>query len=229
MEGRPARWIAWGVAPPVSLVVMSLAIGAPPAEAGCGGVKKVGPRAKQRLPGRPPLVIGDSVLLGAVDEAARAGYEVDVRGCRQMGEGLRVLRARRRAGRLPRFAVIALGTNLSISQAQVRQALRIIGPRRILGLVTPRETGGRSGSDARVVRAAGRRHPRRTVVLDWVAYSAGHAGWFAADGIHLGPGGAAGFARLLRRALRAAAPVRSRLRPSRAQRRLGLLRPLRGR
>lgn len=66
-------------------------------------------------------------------------------------------------------------------------------------------------------------------MLDWVAYSAGHPGWFAADGIHLGPGGAAGFARLLRRGLRAAAPLRSRLRRWPRQRRSRLLRPSRPR
>lgn len=94
-------------------------------------------------------------MLGALEEVARAGFEIDTRGCRQMGEGLGVLRARRRAGRLPPFVAMALGTNLSITAAQIRAALRIVGRRRVLGLVTPREDGGGSGSDARVVREAG--------------------------------------------------------------------------
>jgi hypothetical protein len=124
-----------------------------------------------------------------------------------MGEGLRVIRARRRAGRLPPFVVIALGTNLNITPAQIRAALGIVGRKRLLGLVTPREDGGGSGSDAAVVRRAGRRYRGRVLVLDWVAFSAGRGGWFGGDGIHLGPGGAAGLGRLLSRGLRRAYPL----------------------
>ena len=126
-----------------------------------------------------------------------------------MREGLGVIRARRRARRLPRLVVIALGTNATVSRGDISAALRILGPKRLLGLVTPRETGGVSGSDTRVVRQAGRRHPRRVLVLDWVAYSRGHPGWFAPDGIHLGPGGAAGIARLLASGIRRAFELRA--------------------
>src|SRR4051812_3063468 len=38
--------------------------------------------------GRAPLALGDSVMLGAADRLAAAGFEVDARGCRQMGAGL---------------------------------------------------------------------------------------------------------------------------------------------
>jgi hypothetical protein len=41
------------------------------------------------------------------------------------------------AGALPRVVVIALGSNSSFTRGDVRSALRILGPRRILGLVTP--------------------------------------------------------------------------------------------
>jgi len=70
------------------------------------------------------------------------------------------------------------------------------------------------------LRAAGRRHPERVVVLDWVAYSAGHPSWFAPDGLHLGPGGAEGLARLLERGFLEANPLRARFR-SLPQRRRG--------
>jgi hypothetical protein len=107
----------------------------------------------------------------------------------------------KRAGHLPAVAVVFVGANWTISTAEVRRALRVTGRSRILGLVTPRETGGGSGSDAAVVRAAGRRWPDRVRVLDWVAYTAGHGEWFASDGLHLGPGGAAAMARVFRQAL----------------------------
>lgn len=151
--------------------------------------------------GRRPLVIGDSVLLGAAARVARAGFEVDAKGCRQMEQGLSLLRTRRRARNLPAVVVVALGTNASIVRDDIRAALRTAGDHRTLALVTPREIGGGSGGDAEVVRAAGRRHPSRIVVLDWVRFSAGRSGWFAPDGIHLGVAGARGMVRLLRRVL----------------------------
>jgi hypothetical protein len=149
------------------------------------------------------LAIGDSIMLGAIDSLARRGFEVDVRGCRQMSEGIGVLRAR--APRLPRFVVIGLGTNWTVTLDQIRQALRIVGRERVLGLVTPREVGGVRSSDQAVMREAGRRWPNRVRVVDWVARSAGHSDWFYGDGLHLTPKGARAMARLIRRALTTAA------------------------
>lgn len=157
-------------------------------------------------PGRAPLVVGDSVLLGAVPEVAAAGFEVDARGCRTMAQGLELLRARRRG--LPRLVVLALGTNATVTTGDVRRALAIVGPDRVLALVTPRELGGAGGADARVVRAAARRWPGRLRALDWVAYAAGRASWFSGQGIHLSAAGARGLARLLRRARDARVEVR---------------------
>ena len=193
---------------PLATAAAAGAIGvAPHAQAACGGVKHVAP-ARDLTPGRAPLAIGDSVMLGALDEVARAGYEIDTRGCRRIEDGLAVIRKRRRAGRLPRLVVVALGTNRpNITLRDIRAALRVLGRRRVLGLVTPRKSGGGAGADARTIRAAGRRFGRRVMVLDWVAVSAGRRDWFAGDGIHLGAGGAAGLGRLLNRGLRRVYPL----------------------
>jgi hypothetical protein len=170
------------------------------ARADCGGV--VTERAQRDAgPGPAPLAIGDSVMLGAVDELAAVGFDVDARGCRQMSEAIDVLATHKRAGRFPSLAVVFVGANWTIATSEIRAALRVVGPDCVLGLVTPRETGGGSGSDAAVVRAAGRHWPDRVRVLDWVAYTAGHGEWFAPDGLHLGPGGADAMARLFRTAL----------------------------
>ena len=125
-----------------------------------------------------------------------------------MGQGLDILQQRRDAGTLPRVVIVALGTNWIITRADVRRALAILGKRRLLVLVTPRELGGGSGSDAQVVRAAGRRHPQRIRVADWVRVSAGHSSWFAGDGIHLGQGGIDGMVRMLKPFLHAKPPER---------------------
>jgi hypothetical protein len=172
---------------------------APAAEGACGGVQHFQP-TKLRGPGAPPLAVGDSVMLGAAPQLRRRGFEIDVRGCRQMSEGLALLSARRAGGTLPDVVVIALGTNWTVTTGQIRAALRILGPERVLGLVTPPEVGGVASSDQAVMRAAGRRWRLRVKVLDWVRASAGHS--WTWDGMHLKPEGAVAYARLLSRAFK---------------------------
>ena len=139
----------------------------PPAHAACGKTERFA--AKKDLgPGRAPLAVGDSVLLGAAEEAAAIGYDVDVRICRATSEGLDVIKARKRRNRLPHLTVVALGANSDFTTADVRTALRILGPDRMLGLVTPREVRGMSTGDAKTMRAAARRWPNRIALIDWV-------------------------------------------------------------
>jgi lysophospholipase L1-like esterase len=195
----------------VALAVVGVA---PSARAQCGGVDVAKPAHHPRGQ-RPPLAIGDSSMLLALDELAATGYEANAHGCREFGEALRLLRARRRAGTLPHMVVIALGADGSVTDKDIGQALGLLCCTRLLVLVTPRELGGGSGSDAKTVRAEVRRHRGRTMLLDWVRYSAGHGGWFQPDGLHLTPSGARAFTRLLKLALPYAYPKRK---PKRGQR-----------
>jgi hypothetical protein len=179
----------------------------PPAQAGCGEIQIRHTQHRQNT-ARPPLVIGDSVLLGAMKETTAAGFDLNTRGCRQWGEGMGVLRGYKRAGRLPHLVVVELGTDWTVSVGQIRAAMALLGPTRVLGLMTPREVGGYGGSDAAHMRAVAKRFPERTVLLDWVAYTRGRGGWFQPDGIHLTLAGAAGFGEFLKSALPFADPVR---------------------
>lgn len=185
----------------------SIFVSLPPAvaDAGCGGVRYMKAKKKPKR-GKPPLAIGDSTMLLAMKNLAKIGYNVDAHGCRGMEEGLKILRRRRARKNLPHLVVIALGADFSISRKQVKRALHILGRGRVLGLVTPRELGGGSGKDARVVRAAGKEWKKQVVVLDWVKYSRGHRSWFQPDGLHLTYAGARAFARLFKRALPYAQP-----------------------
>lgn len=178
------------------------------AQAGCGGVQHRMPSQQRPATGRPPLMIGDSVLLGALGEVARAGLETDTRGCRGWTEGMAVLRARRRAGTLPGAVVLQLGTNFGVTGRAIRTALTILGPDRLLVLLTPREVFGEDGADAAAIRAAGRRHPDRVLVLDWVRHTRGRDPWFQPDGIHLTRRGAAGLARFVAPLTRLAGGIR---------------------
>ena len=167
----------------------------------CGEVETARPHKRVNPDGRPPLAIGDSTMLLALPDLAHEGYEVNAHGCRQIEEGLDVIREAKRAGKLPHLVVIALGADASLSIGELDRAFNLLGPKRVLGLVTPRELGGGASSDADHVRTVAKRHRKRAVLLDWVAYSAGHPSWFQPDGLHLTFDGAAAFARLLRQAL----------------------------
>lgn len=186
-------------------VLALLGSSAPAARAGCGGVQ-VRHALHKRNQGRPPLVVGDSVLLGAMPQTAAAGFDLNAHGCRQWPEGMRVLRNYKRAGRLPHLVVMELGADWTVSVRQVRAAMRLVGPTRVLGLMTPREVGGYGGPDAAHMREVARRYPQRTLLLDWVTYTRDHSGWFQPDGIHLTYSGVTGFVDFLKTALPYADP-----------------------
>jgi hypothetical protein len=198
----PAAWLGAGT---VASAMLLLAHAAPDAFADCGGVVKESPphkRAHHVNPkGRPPLAIGDSSMLLAVHNLARAGYRVNAHGCRQFPEGIGVVGSAKRQHKLPHMTAIALGADASVKRSQVEHTLHLLGPRRVLCLVTPIELGGGSGQDAQVVRDAGKRHPHRVRVLDWVSFSSGHGDWFQPDGVHLTTTGAHGFTKLFRKCL----------------------------
>ena len=104
---------------------------------------------------------------------------------------------------------MALGTNWSITRREIGRTRRLLGRRRVLALVTPREPGGYT-TDARRVRAAVRAHPRNLKLLDWVRFSRGHGSWFGGDGIHLTWTGVRNYVRCFRRVLPFAAGPRAR-------------------
>jgi hypothetical protein len=192
------------IAAAIALATLLLAAWTPAASAGCGGVETATP--KHKVAPRPPLAIGDSSMLLALPALARVGYKANARGCRAYPEGIRLIRDEARHHRLPHLVVIALGADQSVTAGDIGQALKVLGPNRKLGLVTPRETGGGESNDATVIRNAGQRYPRRVKVLDWVHYSAGHSSWFQPDGLHLTFSGAKAFARLLKKLIPLASP-----------------------
>jgi hypothetical protein len=182
-------------------VLALLALAVPAADAACGGPQQVRPRKDVTL-GRAPIAIGDSPMLLALEPLAKEGYLANARGCRFWPEGLALIRKLRNDDKLPRLVVVALGSNGSVTRANIREALDLVGKDRTLGLVTPRETGGGSSRDADIVRSQAKKHKNRTVLLDWVKYSAGHPAWFQPDGLHLTFDGADAFARLLKKPLK---------------------------
>ena len=177
------------------LLAVALLAAAPASAAACDAGARSGAVKHRPKAERPPLIIGDSTMIFAAPKLGRRGFEADARGCRQFAAGVAMLARRRRAGTLPRVVVLALGANGPIARGSVRRALRIVGPARILALVTPR----RSPGSAAAIHWAARRFPDRVLLIDWVAFSGGHGGWFSGDGLHVGHTGARAFADLVRR------------------------------
>ena len=164
------------------------------AAADCGNVAQAKPTKDVSL-GRAPLAIGDSPMLLALPNLADRGFRANARGCRQWPEGLGVIRDLKRKDHLPKLVIVALGSNGSVTKGDIHKALELLGKKRILGLVTPRELGGGAGHDAALVRSEAHKH-KRIRLLDWVKYSSGHSGWFQPDGLHLTFDGAEAMARL---------------------------------
>jgi hypothetical protein len=145
--------------------------------------------------GRAPLIVGDSTMIFAAPYLGRRGFEADAHGCRQFTQGVAMLAARRRAGTLPHYAVLALGANGPVSLGLIEHALRVVGRARILGLVTPRN----DASTRAAMHRAARRHPDRVLLIDWAAFSRGHCCWFAGDGLHVNDAGARAYAAFIAR------------------------------
>jgi hypothetical protein len=182
------------------VLVLAVLVAAPAAQASCGGVVSANAR-KDVGRGKPPLVIGDSVMLLAVKALAQIGFNANARGCRQWAEGHAILAKRKREGRLPKLVVMALGANWTITREDIGRTRRLLGPTRVLALVTPRESGGWSGSDAVNSRAAAKAHPHNVKLIDWVKFSRGHGSWFSGDGLHLSWAGVDAYVRCIRHIL----------------------------
>ena len=178
-------------------LVAALAL-ASPAQGCCRRVHVFPHRVEKGSP--PPLAIGDSVMIPAARRLARGGFEVDAREGRFMRSAIKMLAKRKRRHRRPHLVVVALGTNYPATYVEVRRALRLLGPGRVLAMVTPWRSY--RALDSSAIWRAKRRHPHRVRVVDWAAAAAGHASWFWGDGTHLRPAGARAYARLLRTAIR---------------------------
>jgi hypothetical protein len=141
-----------------------------------------------------PFVVGDSVTVPAGDYLGEMGFAVDAVACRTFAQGLEVMAARTR---LPDLVVMALGTNGTVSGAELDQALELVGPFARLMLVVGKDVGGGVDPDGRLMRAFAEAHADQVSIIDWSAYSSGHNDWFAPDRLHLTTPGAQGFAQMI--------------------------------
>ena len=148
MSRHTSRTVAL-LATVTAAALAALAFGAPgSAQAKCGQTRTAKP-ANSSGSNRPPLVIGDSVLYDVVGPLARRGFEANGMICRTMAQGLAIMKKRRAQGTLPHMVVLQLGANGRVTTGDVKEALRIAGPKRVLVMLTPTDDDPPRGIDAR--------------------------------------------------------------------------------
>jgi peptidoglycan/LPS O-acetylase OafA/YrhL len=144
------------------------------------------------------VAVGDSVLLGASPtvSAAIPGIRIDAKVGRQFNDVLGVVGWYEQEGLIPSTLVVHAGTNGIFSDADLDKLFESAGDRK---LVLVNAKVGRPWQELvnQRLAAAADRHPN-AVLVDWFGLASQHPEWFANDGTHLRPAGAAAFAELIR-------------------------------
>jgi hypothetical protein len=188
----------------------ALAVGEP--EFGCGHVHTA---KAQRNPygtghGPPPVAIGDSTMLLPIPDLTRVGFDVNAKGCRGFKQSVWVARDLRNRGILPKLILINAYGNGGVNNDLIKFALKVIGPKRKLVLVTAydADTGHPPAPDTNVIFDAAKRHPDQIKVLNWVKHSLPHhradpapGAWFLPDLFHPNFPGAHAYGRYLAQVL----------------------------
>jgi MYXO-CTERM domain-containing protein len=160
--------------------------------------------------GPPPIAIGDSTMLFPIPNLTKVGFDVNARGCRGFKQAVWIARDMRNRGVLPKLILINSYGNGGINDDLIKFALKVIGPKRTLVLVTAydADTGHPPAPDTNVLFKAAKDHPDQIKLLDWVKYSLPHhktdpapGAWFLPDYFHPNIAGSAAYARFLSQVL----------------------------
>jgi MYXO-CTERM domain-containing protein len=184
---------------------------------GCGHVHtaKAQRNPYGRNDGPPPIAIGDSTMLLPIPDLTRVGFDVNAKGCRGFKQSVWVARDMRNRGVLPRLILINAYGNGGVNDDLIKFALKVIGPKRELVLVTAydADTGHPPAPDTNVLFQAERDHPDQVKVLDWVHHSLPHhkvepapGAWFLPDLFHPNFTGAHAYGNFLAQVLPGGAP-----------------------
>jgi hypothetical protein len=184
---------------------------------GCGHVHTAKAQRNPYGPddGPPPIAIGDSTMLLPIPDLTRVGFDVNAKGCRGFRQSVWVARDLRNRGILPRLILINAYGNGGVNDDLIKFALKVIGPKRTLVLVTAynADTGEPPAPDTDVLVRAAKEHPEQIKLLDWVRYSLPHhkvepapGAWFLPDLFHPNFTGAPAYANFLAQVLPGGAP-----------------------
>ena len=184
---------------------------------GCGHVHTAEAQRNPYGPddGPPPIAIGDSTMLLPIPDLMRVGFDVNAKGCRGFKQSVWVARDLRNGDQLPKLILINAYGNGGVNNDLIKFALKVIGPKRTLVLVTAydADTGHPPAPDTDVLVQAAKDHPDQIKLLDWVKYSLPHhkvepapGAWFLPDLFHPNFTGAPAYANFLAQVLPGGAP-----------------------
>ncbi len=184
---------------------------------GCGHVHTAEAQRNPYGPndGPPPIAIGDSTMLLPIPDLTRVGFDVNAKGCRGFKQSIWVARDLRNQDKLPKLILINAYGNGGVNDELINFALKVIGPKRTLVLVTAydADTGAPPAPDTDVLVKAAKDHPDQIKLLDWVKYSLPHhkvepapGAWFLPDLFHPNFTGAPAYANFLAQVLPGGAP-----------------------
>ncbi len=140
-----------------------------------------------------PLIIGDSVVLGAKDDIMRVFPRAveDAQVGRQLATAPDLIRQHAVKGEKGDVLVVALGANGPITGMDQIQAVIDAAVGEPVFLVTVRGPMTWTDSNNALLRQAAKAN-KNVGLLDWNAVSAGHPEYFYDDGTHLTPGDGGG-------------------------------------
>jgi len=143
--------------------------------------------------------IGDSVMLGArpiLLQALGPNSAVDAAVSRQVTYAIQAVQKWDQLGQIPDVLIIHLGTNGTFNEQQCDALMQASTKIRKVLMVTNKVPRRWQDTNNTVIGDCSRRNPN-AVLVDWYSYSIDHPEWFAPDGYHLKPEGAAGYAHLI--------------------------------
>ncbi|GEM_PF-653979 len=160
------------------------------------------------VPGRQVTAIGDSVMVASTPalDQAMPGIFIDAVVGRQFSTGLQVLAGLKAQGLMRPIVVFALGTNGTVTAAEIRQLYAIVGPRRRVVLVNTFEARPWEREVNAILAWAAAHHPG-TVLANWFATIEHRTYLLWPDGIHPQPAGGIVYARMLKEAVERAAAL----------------------
>lgn len=133
-------------------------------------------------------------MLGAKSQLSAKGIAVYAQVSFQFRSAGALISSLRSKGALGSTVLIHLGTNGPWSTATCDSVMAQLKGVRVVFMNVKVPKSWEAASNAAIAACAGR---HGAPVLDWRGYSSSHPDWFYADGIHLRPAGAVGYASLV--------------------------------
>lgn len=160
------------------------------------------PHAPVPVSGQSVTAVGDSVMVASAPALQQAlpGIYIDAVVGRQFSTGLQVIADLKARGLLRPIVVVGLGTNGTVTSAEISQLFAEIGPGRKLVLVNTFEARPWEHEVNSILAATARDHPG-VVLANWYRAIEHRTGLLWPDGIHPQPGGGVVYAKMLKAAL----------------------------